>query len=167
MPALETPRLAETLVLYVFSNTDPEYHQNLLFFLTHGMPGCDTCEYIFVINRSPDDEVRSCDRKPSFTQHATAAYRARAPHTGRDCTSRLFHSHHDQQLGGCCSCHRCPSGFGVMPDIDSFLLYFCTLPPAVHHSQSTVSAHRPVVLSQHGFFGGSLQNVTGHHGMST
>ena len=50
-----------TLVLYVFSNTDPEYYQNLLFFVEHGMPGCDNCDYVIIINGDLDVPVRfSC-----------------------------------------------------------------------------------------------------------
>ena len=45
-------------MLYVFSNTDPEYYANLLYFVEHGMPGCDNCEYVVVINRGSDDPVR-------------------------------------------------------------------------------------------------------------
>ena len=45
-------------MLYVFSNTDPEYYANLLFFIKHGIPGCDSCDYIIVINQGPTEEVR-------------------------------------------------------------------------------------------------------------
>eukprot|EP00892_Ulva_mutabilis_P003130 jgi/Ulvmu1/12818/UM097_0047.1 len=45
--------VAATLVLYIFSNTDPQYYGNLLFFIKHGMPGCPACEYVVVINQDP------------------------------------------------------------------------------------------------------------------
>lgn len=47
-----------TLILYVFSNTDPQYYGNLVFFIKNGVPGCDACEYIVIINRGPEDPVR-------------------------------------------------------------------------------------------------------------
>ena len=40
---------ADTLVLYVFSNTDKEYLQNLQFFLRHGVKEDDGCDYVIVI----------------------------------------------------------------------------------------------------------------------
>lgn len=40
-----------TLVLYVFSNTDPQYYSNLLYFISHGIPGCDSCDYYIVVNQ--------------------------------------------------------------------------------------------------------------------
>ena len=49
---------AGVLVLYVFSNTDPEYYANFLFFVKHGIPGCDSCEYIVIHNLAPDEPVR-------------------------------------------------------------------------------------------------------------
>lgn len=49
----------DVLVLYIFSNTDPQYINNLNFFLREGVHPGDGCEYIFVINRSPDEEVRN------------------------------------------------------------------------------------------------------------
>lgn len=43
-----------TLVLYVWGGTDPNYGDNLLFFVRHGMPGCPGCRYVVIINE--DDE---------------------------------------------------------------------------------------------------------------
>lgn len=54
-----TARSSDVLVMYIFSNTDPLYLDNLKFFLREGVHADDGCEYIFVVNRSPDEEVRS------------------------------------------------------------------------------------------------------------
>jgi hypothetical protein len=51
-------RANDVLVMYIFSNTDPQYLSNLHFFLREGVHSGDGCEYIFVVNRSPDDPVR-------------------------------------------------------------------------------------------------------------
>lgn len=42
----ETPG---TLVVYVFSNSDREYEQNLRFFIKHAIHADDGCEYVFII----------------------------------------------------------------------------------------------------------------------
>lgn len=47
------------LVVYIFSNTDPENLNNLKFFLGEGVNEGDGCEYLFVINKSPHEEVRT------------------------------------------------------------------------------------------------------------
>lgn len=46
----------ETLVLYAYSNSDPEYERNLHFFVQHGMAEGDGCEYIIIVQ-----QVRLCD----------------------------------------------------------------------------------------------------------
>jgi hypothetical protein len=53
-----TARDSDVLVMYIFSNTDPQYLNNLKFFLREGVHPGDGCEYIFVVNRSPDEQVR-------------------------------------------------------------------------------------------------------------
>lgn len=52
-----TEPVSQTLVLYTFSNTDAQYYGNLLYFVNYGMPGCDTCEYIVVVNDLRDNMV--------------------------------------------------------------------------------------------------------------
>ena len=52
-----TARGSDVLVMYIFSNTDPLYLDNLKFFLREGVHANDGCEYIFVVNRSPEEEV--------------------------------------------------------------------------------------------------------------
>ena len=39
----------ETLVLYTYSNSDPEYERNLHFFVEHGMAEGDGCDYVIVV----------------------------------------------------------------------------------------------------------------------
>lgn len=41
----------ETLVLYTYSNSDPEYERNLHFFVQHGMTEGDGCDYIIVVQQ--------------------------------------------------------------------------------------------------------------------
>lgn len=38
-----------TLVIYVFSNSDKEYENNLNFFVKHGINADDGCDYVFII----------------------------------------------------------------------------------------------------------------------
>lgn len=40
---------ADTVVVYVYSNTDPEYEGNLVYFLEKGVRANDGCDYIIVI----------------------------------------------------------------------------------------------------------------------
>lgn len=47
----------QVLVLYVFSNTDPQYLANLEFFVNEGIREADGCEYIIIVNRGPSEEV--------------------------------------------------------------------------------------------------------------
>ena len=42
---------AETLVIYTFSNTDPEYERNLRFLVQYGMWEGDGCEYLIIIQQ--------------------------------------------------------------------------------------------------------------------
>lgn len=46
-----------TLVLYIFSNTDKEYINNLRYFVRNGMWEGDGCEYIVVVNSDDDAPV--------------------------------------------------------------------------------------------------------------
>lgn len=49
---LALPKLkpkSDTLVLYIFSNTDGEYENNLRFFLRHGVEAGDGCDYVVII----------------------------------------------------------------------------------------------------------------------
>ena len=50
----------DTLVVYIFSNTDPEYIENLRFFAQFGMQQGDGCDYVVVVQE--DGKVRSAAR---------------------------------------------------------------------------------------------------------
>lgn len=39
----------DTLVVYVYSNTDPEYQANLKYFLKTGVRADDGCDYVVII----------------------------------------------------------------------------------------------------------------------
>lgn len=54
----------QTLVLYVFSNTDPQYFGNLMYFIKHGLPGCPLCDYVIIINQDSDTRVSRPPRPP-------------------------------------------------------------------------------------------------------
>ena len=56
--AAAAPRPEDTLVVYIFSNTDPEYIANLRFFARHGMAAGDGCEYVVVVQEDEGAEVR-------------------------------------------------------------------------------------------------------------
>jgi hypothetical protein len=60
--AAPKPQEPHTLVLYVFSNTDKEYINNLLFFINNGIREGDGCQYIIIVNTFGDSLVRN----PSF-----------------------------------------------------------------------------------------------------
>ena len=41
----------ETLVLYTYSNSDPEYERNMHFFVQYGMAEGDGCEYVIIVQQ--------------------------------------------------------------------------------------------------------------------
>ncbi len=51
LPAVTALAAAErdTLVLYVFADTDADSLPNLAYFLTHGVSASDRCEYVFIL----------------------------------------------------------------------------------------------------------------------
>ena len=52
--------MKDALVIYVFSMTDPQYIDNLHFFVREGLSNQDACQYIIVINaQSRELSVRS------------------------------------------------------------------------------------------------------------
>jgi hypothetical protein len=55
----ESTGKAETLVLYSFSHTDFAYHENLLYYLRHGIAEGDGCRHLIVINNSLKSPVRA------------------------------------------------------------------------------------------------------------
>jgi len=52
----------ETLVVYIFSNTDPEYLNNLNFFLKWGVREGDGAYYIIVVQEGGKSPVRPCNQ---------------------------------------------------------------------------------------------------------
>ena len=65
---LQPKEKADTLVLYVFSNTDDEYLPNLMFFLRHGVQPGDGCDYVIVIQTGGTSKV-SCHPRKSLCSH--------------------------------------------------------------------------------------------------
>lgn len=50
---------AHTLVIYIYSKTDTEYENNLLFFLKWGVAADDGCDYIFILQEIEGVKVTS------------------------------------------------------------------------------------------------------------
>jgi hypothetical protein len=46
-------REVDTLVIYTYSRTDPEYERNLAFFVSHGMWDGDGCDYLIIVQQVP------------------------------------------------------------------------------------------------------------------
>lgn len=44
---------ADTLVIYTYSKSDPEYERNLEFFIKHGMWENDNCHYLIIVQQVP------------------------------------------------------------------------------------------------------------------
>ena len=42
---------ADTLVIYTYSKSDPEYERNLIFFIKHGMWENDGCQYLIIVQQ--------------------------------------------------------------------------------------------------------------------
>ena len=45
----------DTLVIYIFSPTDPEYERNMRFFIEHGMSANDPCHYAIIVQQTGRD----------------------------------------------------------------------------------------------------------------
>lgn len=62
--SLATPAFVKpnTLVVYVFSKTDDEYENNLMFFLRHGPAENDGCHYVFILQQSEGVELPDISR---------------------------------------------------------------------------------------------------------
>lgn len=52
----------DTLVMYVFSNTDSEYINNLRFFVQFAVAEDDNCDYVIIIQTDKNVPVRVCCR---------------------------------------------------------------------------------------------------------
>ena len=46
-----------TLVMYVYSKTDPEYERNLLYFIEHGMWERDGCDYVIIVQQASSPAI--------------------------------------------------------------------------------------------------------------
>jgi hypothetical protein len=44
-------RPADTLVMYIYSDSDPEYRRNLEFFVEFGVTAGSDCDYIIVVQQ--------------------------------------------------------------------------------------------------------------------
>lgn len=47
----------DTVVAYVYNDSDPEYWENFLYFLQWGMGEGDGCKYLIVLSSSTNAEV--------------------------------------------------------------------------------------------------------------
>ena len=66
-----------TLVMYVYSKTDPEYERNLLYFIQHGMWEGDGCDYVIIVQQASSPaihvalvwpQIAACKLLPIFPQ---------------------------------------------------------------------------------------------------
>lgn len=55
----------DTLVIYVFSPTDPEYERNMRFFIEHGMSANDPCHYAIIVQQTGRDLQQELPVLPS------------------------------------------------------------------------------------------------------
>ncbi len=55
----------DTLVIYVFSPTDPEYERNMRFFIEHGMSANDPCHYVIVVQKTGQELQQELPVLPS------------------------------------------------------------------------------------------------------
>ena len=46
------PPQPRTIVVYIYSNTDPEYERNLRFFVEHGVRAGSECHYVIVVQQA-------------------------------------------------------------------------------------------------------------------
>ncbi|KAK9816513.1 hypothetical protein WJX72_001363 [[Myrmecia] bisecta] len=68
---------ASTLIIYVYSNSDPEYSRNLHFFIKNGMRDGDGCEYLVIVQQDPAQPGGDLPPLPSNAQymyHANECY---------------------------------------------------------------------------------------------
>lgn len=118
----------DVLVMYVFSNTDPEYLENLKFFLREGVHPNDGCEYLFIVNRGSEEEVRT---QTQAFQPVLAVF---GPHLPRISTSTLRKSVQSAQM--CCA-H--DAGFKVsclLPAADNLKFSLSALHCTCHTGQA-------------------------------
>ena len=45
------PPQPSTIVVYIYSNSDPEYERNLRFFVERGVRGDSDCHYVIVVQQ--------------------------------------------------------------------------------------------------------------------
>ena len=64
-PVQDDKPAPQTLVLYIFSNTDPEYIDNLRFYVRTGIQEGDGCHHVIVVNSGPGSPVCYRLRCPS------------------------------------------------------------------------------------------------------
>ena len=63
-----SPASADTLVLYAYANSDPEYERNLHFFVEHGMSEDDGVDYVIFVQQV-SLLWNSFRRKPQHSMH--------------------------------------------------------------------------------------------------
>lgn len=70
--ALPPPQPRDTLVLYVFAATDPEYINNLRFFVDVAIDADDRCEYVIVVQdpAAPGDAAQVAAALPRLPPNA-------------------------------------------------------------------------------------------------
>lgn len=100
--------LTDTLVIYIFSNTDPEYIENLRFFAQFGMKEGDGCDYIIVVQE--DETVRRLQGRGPAGGGSLCEGRAAGNETGPGLSWPAV-----QQGTGLLSWHSCLCSTGFCP----------------------------------------------------
>ena len=57
--------VTDTLIMYIFSPTDPEYERNMRYFVQHGISENDPCHYAIVVQRIEGHATTDLPRLPS------------------------------------------------------------------------------------------------------
>ena len=64
-PQASEQTVKDTLVMYIFSPTDPEYERNMQYFVQHGMSEKDPCHYVVVVQQIEGKALPSLPQLPS------------------------------------------------------------------------------------------------------
>lgn len=85
--SMQRATAADTLVIYIYSDTDPEYAANMQYFIDNAVKLGDRCDYVFVV------QVRSCLVGQCGRDQAGLGPQAQAHWTGlRGCSQRHLRS---------------------------------------------------------------------------
>ena len=88
----------DTLVIYAYSKTDPEYERNLHFFVEHGVWEGDGCHYLIIVQQVSLPSLSSLSVRPLYSSYSTVNHSEpsliikTAVHDGLACNSFAYKS---------------------------------------------------------------------------